>query len=348
VRIVHGGWERLGFVLLACLVAPAPASAAVDLERVGTFKQPVDVGAPPGDRSGVFVAERGGRIRVLRGGRIRTFADLRGRVEIRDRRNIARDQGGLLSVAYGRGRAYVLYTGRDDLVHVDALRRGRLRTLLTVPRRSSNDLGGQLRIGPDGMLWVSLGYGADREASQDLARLEGKLLRIDPRRDGSYGIPPGNPGLPGARPEIYAYGLRNPWRFAFQGRRLIVADVGESRQEEIDVVPWRMAAGADFGWPRFEGRARLADGPRGVRPVFVRRHRSRVCAIIGGHVARGRFLYGDLCGGEVRSVALGSGRARGDRSEGASVPFLSSFGTDARGRSYAASLYGPLYRLTLR
>ena len=338
-------------LLLGCLAAPAPASAAVELERVGVFRQPVDVGAPPGDRARLFVAERGGRIRMLRGGRVRTFADLRGRVEIRDRRNIASDQGGLLSVAFARGgRAYVLYTGRDDLLHVAGLRRGRLRTLLTVPRRSDNDLGGQLRVGPDGMLWVSLGYGADRDAAQDLGRLEGKLLRIDPRPDGSYRIPAGNPfaALPAARPEIYAYGLRNPWRFAFAGRRLIVADVGESRQEEIDVLPWRMAAGADFGWPRFEGRVRRRPGARGVRPVLVRRHGPRVCAIIGGHVVRGRYLYGDLCGGEVRSVALRSGGAAGDRSEGASVPFLSGFGRDGRGRSYAASLYGPVYRLTVR
>jgi len=333
------------------------------------FEQPVDLGAPPGDRTRLFVAERTGRIRVVRRGRVRRrpFADLRGRVEIRDRRNIARDQGGLLSLAFApgfrrSGRLYVLYTGRDDRVHVDELRRGRIRPLLSMPRRSDNDLGGQLRFGPDRRLWVSVGYGRDPVASQDLARLEGKLLRIDPRRRAGrpYGIPPDNPfiGRADARPEVYAYGLRNPWRFAFDrpSRSLIVADVGEAFQEEVDFLPWRRAAGADFGWPRFEGlRRREPDGRGpGVRPVLVRRHRNGVCALIGGHVVRGgalsrlrgRYLYGDLCAGEVRSVALRGGRAVGDRSERARVSYLSSFGVDGRGRSYVASLHGPVYRLT--
>jgi glucose/arabinose dehydrogenase len=356
--------------VLAAIAAPPPAGASVGLERIGVFAQPVDVTAPPGDRSRVFVAERSGRIRVVRRGRLlsRPFADLRGRVEIRDRRNIARDQGGLLSLAFAprfrrTGRAYVLYTGTDDRLHVDELRRGRLRTLLTVPRRSNNDLGGQLRFGPDGMLWVSLGYGGDPGASRDLGRLQGKLLRIDPRPTAGrpYRIPPDNPFVlrPDVRPEIYAYGLRNPWRFAFDRPTggLVVADVGESSQEEVSFLPWRRASGADFGWPSFEGNVRREPGAsRGVRPVLVRPHRDGVCAIIGGHVVRGgalpglrgRYVYGDLCTGELRSTVLGAGGARGDRSERARVPYLSSFGRDGRGRTYATSLYGPVFRLVRR
>jgi glucose/arabinose dehydrogenase len=343
---------------LAALALPSHAAGAVRLERIGVFSQPVEIAAPPGDRSRVFVAERTGRIRVVRRGRVRGFADLRARVEVRDRRDISRDQGGLLSLAFapdGSGRLYVLYTGRDDRVHVDELLHGRLRTVLTVPRRSNNDLGGALRFGPDGMLYVSLGYGSDPAASQDLGRLEGKLLRIDPRPGAGrpYRTPADNPFVlrPGARPEIYAYGLRNPWRFAFDRRAggLVVADVGERRQEELDFLSLRRAAGANFGWPGFEGHVRReADAERGVRPVLVRPHRGGICAIIGGHVARGRYLYGDLCTGEIRSVRLRRGRASGDRSEGARVPLLSSFGRDGRGRTYAASLYGPVYRLSLR
>jgi glucose/arabinose dehydrogenase len=352
---------------LAVIAVPPPAGASVGLERIGVFDQPVDVGAPRGDRSRLFVAERAGRIRVVVRGRVRRrpFADLRARVEGRNALDISRDQGGLLSFAFGPGgrRLYVLYTGRDDHVHVDELRRGRLRTLLSVPRRSSNDLGGALRFGPDGMLYVGLGYGRDRTASRDLGRLEGKLLRIDPRPAAGrpYRIPPDNPFVlrPGARPEIYSYGLRNPWRFGFDRptRGLVVADVGESRREEVDFLPWRRASGADFGWPGFEGDVRLERGAtRGVRPVLVRRHRGGTCAIIGGHVVRGgalrglrgRYLYGDLCTGEVRSAVLRTGGARGDRSEGARVPYLTAFGRDARGRVYAASLYGPVYRLVRR
>jgi glucose/arabinose dehydrogenase len=348
----------IGLAAFAALLAvPSHADAAIRLERIGVFAQPVEVAAPAGDRSRLFVAERAGRIRVVRRGRVRRFADLRGRVEVRSRRDVSRDQGGLLSLAFapdGSERLYVLYTGRDDRVHVDELLRGRLRTVLTVPRRSNNDLGGALRFGPDGMLWVSLGYGRDPAASQDLGRLEGKLLRIDPTPAAGrrYRIPVDNPFVlrPEARPETYAYGLRNPWRFAFDGSGgLVVADVGEGRQEELDFMPWRRAAGADFGWPDFEGRVRREPAARrGVRPVLVRPHRGGVCAIIGGLFVRGRYLYGDLCTGEVRSVRLRASRAAGDRSEGVSIPLLSSFGHDGRGRTYAASLTGPVYRLRRR
>jgi glucose/arabinose dehydrogenase len=339
----------------ALLALPSAAHGAVQLHRIGVFSQPVEIAAPAGDRSRLFVAERAGRIIVVRRGVARRFADLRGRVEVRDRRDVSRDQGGLLSLAFapgGSGRLYVLYTGRDDRIHVDELRRGRVRTVLTVRRRSNNDLGGALRFGPDGMLYVSLGYGRDPAASQDLGRLEGKLLRIDVATR-PYRVPGDNPFLlrPGARPEIFAYGLRNPWRFAFDHRAggLVVADVGEGRQEELDFLPLRRAAGADFGWPGFEGRFRHEPGAaRGVRPVLVRPHRGGVCAIIGGHFVRGRYLYGDLCTGELRSVLLRAGRASGDRSEGARVPLLSSFGRDGRGRTYAASLNGAVYRVLRR
>ena len=345
--------RRAAAALAVVLTFPPLAHGALRLERVGVFSQPVEIAAPAGDPR-LFVAERAGRILVVRRGRVRPFADLRARVEVRNRRDISRDQGGLLSFAFapgGSGRLDVLYTGRDDFVRVDELNRGRLRTVLTVPRRSNNDLGGALRFGPDGMLYVSLGYGRDPAASRDLGRLEGKLLRIDPRPAGGYRIPADNPFLPrpGARPEIYAYGLRNPWRFAFGSGGLVVADVGQRRQEELDFVSLRRAAGANFGWPGFEGRVRREPGAaRGVRPVLVRRHRGGACAIIGGHVVRGRYLYGDLCTGEVRSVRLRDGRAGGDRSEGARVPLLSSFGRDGRGRPYAASLRGPVYRLRFR
>jgi glucose/arabinose dehydrogenase len=345
--------RRAAAALAVLLAFPALAHGALRLERVGVFSQPVEIAAPPGD-SRLFVAERTGRILVVRRGRVRRFADLRARVEVRRRRDVMRDQGGLLSLAFAPGRnarPYVLYTGRDDLVHVDELRRGRLRTVLTVPRRSNNDLGGALRFGPDGMLYVSLGYGRDPAASQDLGRLEGKLLRIDPRRGGGYRIPADNPFRlqPGARPEIYAYGLRNPWRFAFGSGGLAVADVGESRQEELDFVPLRRAAGANFGWPGFEGRVGREPGAApGVRPVLVRRHGGGACAIIGGHFVRGRYLYGDLCTGELRSVRLRAGRASGDRSERVRAPLLSSFGRDGRGRTYVASLQGPVYRLRFR
>jgi glucose/arabinose dehydrogenase len=362
---------------LACVPAAAAPAHALELRTVARFAEPVYLTAPPGDRDRVFVVERGGTVRVARDGRRlrRPFLNIRRLVQFLDRDNVRRDQGGLLSLAFSPGyrrnrRFYVFYTHRDGRVHVDEFRRSRhpdraiastRRTVLTVPRRSRNDLGGQLAFGPDGLLYVGLGYGRDRESSQDLSRLTGKILRIDPRQAGRqpYRVPAGNPfaARPGARPEIYAYGLRVPWRFSFDRRTGAVAigDVGETRAEEVNLLRGPAGAGANFGWPAFEGRRRTGPGaPDAVRPVLVRRHPRRGCAaMIGGYVARhpslgrlrGRYLYGDLCTGRVRSARLRRPRAMDDRSERLVVPYLVSFGEDARGRLYAISHDGPVYRL---
>jgi glucose/arabinose dehydrogenase len=375
---------RLSAVTLVCLAsaATAPESArAVELRRVASFDQPVYLTAPRGDGRRVFVVERGGRVSVLRRGRKlgRPFLDIGRLVQFFDRDNVRRDQGGLLSLAFSpgyrrNGRFYVFYTHRDGRLHVDEFRRSRRspdrarastrRTVLTVPRRSRNDLGGQLAFGPDRRLYIGLGYGRDPQSSQDLSRLTGKILRVDPRRAGrrAYRIPADNPFLlqPGARPEIYAYGLRVPWRFSFDRRTgaLAIGDVGETGAEEVNYLRGPAGAGANFGWPVFEGRRRIADGDvSAVSPVVVRRHRRGGCAaMIGGYVVRhrsltglrGRYIYGDLCSGRVRSARLRRPRAVGDRSERLLVPYLVSFGEDARGRLYAISLDGPVYRLVDR
>jgi hypothetical protein len=131
--------------------------------------------------------------------------------------------------------------------------------------------------------------------------------------------------------------------------------VGETRAEEVNLLRGSDGAGANFGWPAMEGRRRIGSGaPEAVRPVIVRRHPRRGCAaIIGGYVARhpslgrlhGRYVYGDLCTGRLRSALLRRPRAAGDRSERTVVPYLVSFGEDARGRVYAVSFDGPVYRL---
>jgi glucose/arabinose dehydrogenase len=236
--------------------------------------------------------------------------------------------------------------------------------VLTVALTSRLDVGGGLQFGPDGLLYIGVGYGRDRESSQDLGLLTGKLLRVDPRARGGlpYVVPAGNPflGDPNARPEIWAYGLRNSWRFSFDRRTgsLLLADVGFDRVEEVNFLRRGAGAGANFGWPLFEGRRRASGGSRAglVFPSLERRHGRDTCAIIGGHVVRdrglrglyGRYLYGDLCSGEVRSARVGARRARGDRSEGLSVDLLTSFGEDARGRIYAVSIEGGVYRLVRR
>jgi glucose/arabinose dehydrogenase len=324
----------------------------------------------------VLVVERFGRVRVIRDGRVlpRPFADLRPVVEIRSR-NVERDQGGLLSLTpapdYARSRRlYVLYTDRGDRIRIDELRRSRSspdrvdpasrRHVLDVARTASVDVAGHLAFGPDRLLYAGIAEGDSPQASQDLSRLEGKLLRIDPRPGGGrpYRVPPDNPfaSTPGARPEIWALGVRGPWRFSFDRATgdLALADVGERRVEEVDFAPRGTGAGANYGWPFLEGDHRRLPGGSGLTaPVLLRRHGPRVCALIGGLVVRGaglptlagRYLYGDICSGEVRSARLRLPRATGDRREPVTVPGLDSFTQDARGRVYLVSIGGPVYRL---
>ena len=218
-------------------------------------------------------------------------------------------------------------------------------------------------FGPDGFLYAGFGFGPDKSESQDLSSLRGKLLRIDPRPTGgaAYAIPRDNPFVttPGARPEIYASGLRVPWRFSFDRRTgdLVLPDVGGDLFEEVNWVRAGRAAGANFGWPMFEGREPLNGGSSGnvIFPSLVRRHGRDVCALIGGPVVRdrpvrrlyGRVIYADLCTGEMRSARPAVAPSTRGRSEGRLVHPV-SFGEDARGRVYVVDVFGPVYRIVPR
>ena len=369
----------IAVLVAASAVAPAAAIAQLGLQPVARATQPVLITAPDGDKR-LFVVSRLGRVDIVRRGAVRgaPFLDLRDVIQLEDPRRDDRDQGGLLSLAFApdyadSGLFYVLYTHRDGNIHVDEARvsgdnpgaadHGSLRTVLTVERLSLNDIGGHLAFGPDRLLYVGLGYGADPNESQNLSSLRGKLLRIDPRRSasGPYSVPPSNPlaGTPGARPEIFALGLRVPWRFAFDRRTgdLVLPDVGGDRYEEANFIAHGGGGGANFGWPVFEGRRRRAEGDiaEPVVPALARPHGRNMCAIIGGPIVRdrrlkslyGRFLYADLCTGALRSARMGPSRARGDRSEG-DAHYPVSFGEDARGRVYVVSLLGRIHRLVER
>jgi glucose/arabinose dehydrogenase len=359
--------------------AQAAASRRVKLKRVGRFSSPGYVTAPRGDRSRLFVVEQRGRIRVVRRGHklARPFLDIHGRVASGGER-------GLLSMAFARDyasshRFYVYFTGLGGDIHIQEFRRSAgnpnvathagSRNLLTIAHHEfPNHNGGQLQTGPDGMLWAGVGDGGSagdpHRHGQSLATPLAKLLRIDPRHPSGgrpYAIPAGNPfrGRPGARPEIWAYGLRNPWRFSFDRKTgaLAIGDVGQDQVEEVDFAPKR-GRGANYGWSVFEGRSRYRSGrARGaVRPVLTHRHSSGFCSITGGYVVRdrtlpalyGRYVYGDYCHAGLRSAVLRRGHAKRDRGVGLSVRALSSFGEDAAGHVYAVSQSGPVYRLVAR
>jgi glucose/arabinose dehydrogenase len=361
--------------------APATTAArGVRLKRIGRFSSPVYVTAPRGDRRRLFVVEQEGRIRVLVDGHLRKtpFLDIRSQVT-------SGGEQGLLSVAFApdyasSGRFYVYFTDRSQDQRVVEYRRasaeradpGSARLVLKMDDSESNHNGGLLLFGPDKHMYIGTGdgggagdqHGAHGNA-QNLGSLLGKLLRIDPAEAGGrpYSVPADNPfvGRSGARGEIYSYGLRNPWRYSFDRKTgdLAIGDVGQDKVEEIDFVRRGKGRGANFGWRVFEGRSRYTPGesaPGAVPPVITRTHSQGWCSITGGVVVRdpglpalrGRYVFGDYCKGDIVSAILSAGRARSVHATPLHVSSLSSFGEDARGRVYATSTDGPVYRLVPR
>jgi glucose/arabinose dehydrogenase len=359
--------------------AQAAVTGKLRLARIGTFDAPLYLTAPPGDRRRLFVVEQAGRIRIVRSGRklSKPFLDIRSKV-------LSGGEQGLLGLAFApdyasSGRFYVYYTGKDSRERLveykrltaDRARTRHARTVFVHDDPESNHNGGQLTFGPDGLLYIGTGDGGGgddqhgaRGNAQNLASPLGKILRINPRAANGFKIPAGNPfvGQSGARGEIYAYGLRNPWRFSFDRKNgdLAIGDVGQGAVEEIDFVKKGDGLGANFGWRPFEGSMHNANYPsesvtNHVKPVIEHTHSAGWCSITGGYVVRdpqlpslhGKYVYGDFCKGRIYSATLQVGGATGVADTGLpTVANLSSFGEDASGRVYAVSLSGPVYRFT--
>src|SRR3954470_2236984 len=342
----------------------------VRLHKVARFNEPTFLAAPPGANKLVFVTERAGRIRVLNGDKKGpTFIDMRGLV------NCCVNDSGLFSIAfppdYARTRKfYVYFTNNQRNIEIDQFKRqrknparankGSRRKIIEIRQTGSiNHNGGTVAIAPNGLLYAATGDGGNylnpaRRAPQSKGSLLGKLIRIDPHKGKKrpYRIPRSNPYVhKKGRDEIYARGLRNPFRFTIDRDRILIGDVGEDRREEVDVKTLAKARGANFGWPIFEGTLRFRPGhiAHHDKPIFQYPHTGGACSITGGVVIRdkrlrglqGRYVYGDYCTGEIRTFRLRKGRARKDRAlrvRRANGPV--AFGVDGRQRMYVVELNG--------
>ena len=345
----------------------AKAKRGVRLHALAHFNQPTFAAGPRKSNHLVLVTEREGKIRVLHGDRKGgTFLDMRHWV------GCCEVETGLHSIAfppdYQRTRRfYVYFTNRQENIEVDQFKRSRKnpakanrgsrRKLIEINQTGPvNHNGGTVAIGPNGLLYAATGDGGNFQntshAPQRKGSLLGKLIRIDPRRGKHrpFRIPHSNPyvGKPG-RDAIYARGLRNPFRFSIDRKRILIGDVGEDRREEVDAKPLRKARGANFGWPIFEGTLRFRRGRIGHhdKPTFQYSHAGGACSITGGVVIRdkrlrglrGRYVYGDYCSGQIRTFRLRKGRARKDRPLGvrnANGPV--ALGVDGRHRVYVVEL----------
>jgi glucose/arabinose dehydrogenase len=333
---------------------------------------PVYLTSPASDPR-LFIVEQPGRVRIVASGQLlpTPFLDLTGRVRSGGER-------GLLSLAFHPDYAsnrflYVNYTDVNGNTRVERYRTGAdpdradpasARLLLQVTQPFSNHNGGQLQFGPDGMLYVFMGDGGgagDPLASgQDLSTLLGAVLRLDVDGGDPYAIPADNPfiGQPGARPEIWAFGLRNPWRASFDRSTgtLYIADVGQGRVEEINAAPGT-AAGLNYGWNVTEGSSCFLTDPcdtSGLTLPVAEYDHGQGCSVTGGYVYRGsgipevagHYFYSDFCAGFLRSFRLEGGIAVDPRtwaSQGLGA--VTSFGEDSAGELYVLSQDGRVVRL---
>jgi glucose/arabinose dehydrogenase len=340
----------------------------VGLEVVATLEQPLGMALRPGDDT-LFVAQKTGQVMAIRGGRVirRPVLDLSGEVS-------QGSEQGLLGLTFSPdgGFLYVNFTDLDGDTRIaefevgdDGLTLGSRREVLFVDQPFSNHNGGHLAFGPDGYLYVGLGDGGSagdpEDNAQNLRSMLGKMLRIDPRpsKGRSYSIPPDNPFVGGrGLPEIWAYGLRNPWRYSFDRETgdLWIADVGQDAREEIDVQPADSQGGENYGWDGYEGTLPFEDpAPREtVAPVYDY-GRDLGGTVIGGYVyrgsaipeLRGAYVFGDLFNPDLR-LLVPRGNSVRHLELGIQVDNLASFGEDHDGELYALSLSGPVYRLVPR
>jgi len=373
---------RFAFLLFAiAFAAQAAAPPQVTLRVVADVFAPTAIAFPPDGSSRMFVASQIGLVHVVRDGVIQPTPFL----DLRDSTTTAGERG-LLGIAFHphfavNKRVFIFYTDLEGSLRIsefgmsfsspDVGDRPSERVLLTITHPgASNHNGGQLAFGPDGYLYIGVGDGGSAgdppNNAQNLSVLLGKILRIDVDGARPYAIPHDNPfvGLSDARGEIWAYGLRNPWRFSFDRMTgdLFVGDVGQGAREEIDYVPWGMRGGMNFGWRVFEGfecfnpstNCSLANH---TPPILQYRHDAAGGdSVTGGFMYRGLasaalrgfYIYGDFVSSRVWAAALENGAWTSHEliAPGGALTSVSAFGEDEAGEIYVASYYtGRVFRI---
>lgn len=349
---------------------------------VAGLTSPLDLQSAPNDRTRLFVVEQAGRIRVVRAGALAPapFLDISARVSSGGER-------GLLGLAFhpqygSNGRFFVNYTDRSGDTHISEFRApapsgdsadaASEREVMFVRQPFSNHNGGGLAFGPDGFLYIGLGDGGSggdpQGNAQNLGARLGKMLRVDVNGASPFAVPSDNPfvGRAGALPEIWAYGLRNPWRFSFDRGTgdLYIGDVGQGALEEIDVGLATRRGGENYGWNTMEGSRCYSPSSNcnmsGLTLPVTDYGRSDGFSVTGGVVYRGcrmpgyagQYFYADYGSGMIRSFRLDASRAADPRDWTAALSGAtrairnpSSFGLDADGEIYIVDYDGEVYRI---
>ena len=374
-------------VVSSTTTAPVDIGAIeIELDEIAELNQPTAMAVRAGDPS-LYIAQQGGIVR-----RIEIETDRNDHQQFNLERTPVLDisddvindgEQGLLGLTFSTdgNRLYVAYTGTDSAQHLDEYEMGAdrvsggsRRELLVIGDFAPNHNGGNIVFGPDGFLYWGMGDGGGAgdpgTTGQNPDDLLGSLLRIDPdvapeeqEAGSAYSIPDGNPFREGGgAPEVWAYGLRNPWRFSFDRATgdLWIADVGQGAIEEIDFLPAEggtgAGRGANMGWSAVEGDAPFnAGGPPdgAIPPIFTYDHSGGRCSVTGGYVYRGAaipalvgvYLFADFCGGELRGLVQREGESPAEDSLDLSIFNPSSFGQDTDGELYVLSLAGQVYRI---
>jgi glucose/arabinose dehydrogenase len=346
---------------------PKPVAPIESTGDIGGFTQPTNIVAPDDGSRRLFVTERPGVIRVVRDGVLLASPAL----DITGRVGSSSNELGLLGLAFPpefakKGYAYIYFTDTSNTSQFyrirvspsnpDVFDPSTMKLILSVSQPFANHNGGQLAFGPDGYLYIGLGDGGGAgdpgDRAQSLSTLLGKILRIDtestPDSPG-YRVPKDNPFVnrAGAKPEIWAFGLRNPWRFSFDPPTgdMWIGDVGQDQWEEIDLLPAGSKGGLDLGWPLYEGNDyfKATSKKSGfVWPVFAYTHREGI-SVTGGYVYRGAtypgmqgmYVFGDYGSGNIWTIRR-DGAKWAEHLARETFYKISTFGVDGSGELWVA------------